>query len=442
MHPSNDLAQSANPRELNSIDASEASEASEPAVEPTPIGKARDTSVRGKIKASVRHSLWARSAGRCTLCNNRVLDGAPPHWHSIAAAEMAHIIGAKATTGSPRGLADKCVADLEDEENLILCCHVCHRTIDDADHVDYFTAAKLRQLKKDHEDRIELATAHGVLTRTAVIRLGCDVRGSHSVASRREVTEALFASGYLGLVVSQRSGHFDCSLAGEATDQGYWLMVRAQIEKTMSHIAQGVETGEVDHVSVFAIAPIPALVLLGASLDDKVETRLWQKHRDAGWVWSTPPSSPPVNFTFDTSAKSEVDRDAREVALVCSLSAEVNPDRIPTDLHEVPRATLRPVRTDPTPTLLGNEESLRNFKLAFRGMLAAVEKAFPNAERWHLIAAAPVTACIEAGRSFMREVQPPVDVYQRTTDGTYTAVLTVNDTGRDAAALQLSGAIA
>lgn len=386
----------------------------------------RDTSVRaGSIKPRVRLALWAKSAGRCTICNRKVLNESRTFWHSVAAAEMAHILGATTLEGSPRGREelDRSV-DLEAEDNLLLSCHDCHRMIDDGDHVACFTPTKLRALKRAHEDRIELATSDGILTRTAVIRVGSDVRGSYAIASRREVAETLFANNYLGLVESRRSGQFECELPGEATDSSYWAMAESQIRKTIHQVAQAVAAGEVEHVSVFAIAPVPALVLLGESLDDKVETRLWQKHRDAGWSWPGTDTNPAVTFSFTAET---VDADPGDIVLVCSLSAEVDPSRLPEYLRGAPRLTLRPDDTAPTPMLITTEKSLRNFATAFRDMAAAAEQMFPGAKRWHLVAATPVSTTIEAGRAFMSEVQPPVDVYQRTADGDYGFALTINE---------------
>lgn len=400
--------------------------------------KVRDTHVRGSIKQHVRLALWAKSAGRCTLCNHRVLNGAKTYLHAIPSGELAHILGAKTTEGSPRGREelDRQV-DLESEDNLVLCCHDCHRMIDDEDHVAFFTPAKLRDLKRAHEDRIELATSDGILTRTAVIRVGSDIRGSYTVASRRQVADTLFASNYLGLVESRRSGQFECELPGEATDPAFWSMAASQIGRTTNQIAQAVAAGEVEHVSVFAIAPIPALVLLGEGLDDKVETRLWQKHRDAGWSWPGTDTDPAVTYSFTAEPG---DIGPGDVVLICSLSAEVDTGRLPEHLAGAPRLTLRPDDAAPTPMLLTTEKSLKNFAAAFRDMLAAAETTFPAATRWHLVAATPVSASIETGRAFMRDAQPPVDVYQRTGDGGYTFALTINDnSGRTPTATDHTG---
>lgn len=394
----------------------------------------RNTQVaRGKIKDSVRNAIWAKTAGRCTLCNRRVLNDDRTFWHSAAAAEMAHIRGATATPGSPRGLdggdgAEGAIADLEAEENLLLCCHDCHRIIDNPDHVGYCTADKLRALKAAHELRVEMATSDGILTRTAVMRVASQVRGSRAVGSRREVAETLFADDYLGLVESHWSGQFTCELTGEATDPGYWAHASTQVERTLRTVAQAVEQGDVGHVSVFAIAPIPVLVYLGSRLDDKVETRLWQKHRDAGWCW--PNDTEPVRFDL-THELAGGDPAATDVVLVCSLSAEVDPARMPEDLREAPRFVLRPDGRAPSPTLMRNEKTLANFGVRFRDLLAEAERAYPSAQRWHLVAAVPVSAAIEAGRAFMRDVQPFVHVYQRTPAQVYEDVLRVNGPAPD-----------
>ncbi len=387
---------------------------------------------RGRIKETVRNAMWGKTAGRCTLCNRRVLNDDRTFWHSVAAAEMAHIRGATATPGSPRGVdtaddSNRGVgASLEAEENLVLCCHDCHRLIDNPDHVAFYTPAKLRALKAAHELRVEMATADGILTRTAVLRVASRVRGSRAVASRHEVAETLFKHDYLGLVESHWSGQFTCEVTGEAGDPGYWFAASSQVERTLRTVGQAVEQGDVSHVSVFAIAPIPVLVYLGARLDDKVETRIWQKHRDAGWSW--PNDAEPVRFDLAHEPGPDLATAATDVVLVCSVSAEVDPTRIPDALYRAPQLVLRPTGRTPSPTLMRNEKTLANFGVLFRDMLAEAERTYPSAQRWHLVAAVPVSAAVEAGRAFMREVQPVVHIYQRTPDQVYEDVLRVNET--------------
>lgn len=411
-----------------------------PAPEEAAGGQARDTVARGNISLTVRFALWAKNAGRCAICNDRMLGEGRTYLHSINLAEMAHIRGATAADGSPRGKVEGETDDLdrESEENLVLLCRTCHRVVDDKEHIAFFTAAKLREIKARHELFVERATEQAGRTRTAVVTVGGDVRGVYTKATPREVMDVMVANNFIGLVDSQRSGQFPCDLPGVASDEGYWTVARGAIWRTLSLVHQAVEEEGIAHVSVFAIGPVPALVMLGAELDDKVETRVWQKHR-GGSGWTYPSQDAPVAFAVDTTDPAGQGADAEEVVLVCSLSAEVDTSKLPQHLENVPVLTLRPEAVSPTPTLLEHEDSVPAFGKAFRGMLADAEKSHPHAKRWHLVGAMPVVAAVEAGRAFMRDAQPPVDVYQRTDPGTYEPVLTINDFGRDTSAAHLTG---
>lgn len=383
----------------------------------------RDTTVkRERIKESVRNALWARTAGRCTICNRRLLGGQRTYLHSVLLAELAHNIGATEGAGSPRSKNNDEVEDTEAEENLLLLCHDCHKIIDDPDHIDLFPPEKLRQIKESFERRIEMVTESGGLTRTAALRLGCTIRGSLAMASQREVAETLLAVNYLGLVETQRSGDFTCRINGAAGGRGFWDAAQQSIDDAMAQVRQAVHTGDVEHISVFAIAPVPLLVYLGWHLDDKTPTRLFQKHRDqfVGWSWSD--QGEPLEFE---AASSDEDTAAEDVVLVCALTSEVNRATFPDALDGAPVIEVRPVGKSPGPTLLSHEQTLVNFGEQWRAALATAEARFANAKRWHLVASAPVSASIEAGRALVRHIHPPVTVYERTGDA-YEAVLVVN----------------
>lgn len=383
----------------------------------------RDTTVkRERIKESVRNALWARTAGRCTICNRRLLGDQRTYLHSVLLAELAHNIGATGGDGSPRSKDNDGVDDTEAEENLLLLCHDCHKIIDDPDHIDFFPPEKLRQIKESFEQRIEMVTESGGLTRTAALRVGCLIRGSLAMASQREIAETLLAVNYLGLVETQRSGDFTCRINGYAGGRGFWDAAQQSIDDAMAQVRHAVDNGDVEHISVFAIAPVPLLVYLGWHLGDKTPTRLFQKHRDqfVGWSWID--QGEPVEFEV---ASSDEDTSAEDVLLVCALTSEVKSAALPAAVDGVPVIEVRPVGDSPRPTLLSHEQSLANFAEQWRTALATAEARFPNAKRWHLVASAPVTASIEAGRSFVRDIHPAVTVYERT-DEAYTSVLVVN----------------
>ncbi len=381
----------------------------------------RDSSVkRGDIKDTVRLAAWARAAGCCVMCSATLL-GSRSYLHSVLVGELAHNVGATATEGSPRGLAED-IADRESEENLLLLCHACHRLIDNDNHAPYFTTERLRALKKKHEDRVRVAATSGGMRRTAALRVGGLVRGATALASQRQTADALLTDGYLGLVDSRWQGDFLCKIAGDPSRSTYWRAAEEAIDDTLGLVEQSIASGEVEHLSILAIAPIPLLVYLGSRLDDKTDTRLYQKHRDGdqGWRWD---ATAPIH-DFSTSATMG-STPATEVVLAASLTAEVQKTNLPDALQGLPYFEIRPEADGFGPSLFSNPDTLRNFADRWRTLLAEVERTCPEATKWHLVAAAPLTPAIEMGRAFMRGAQPPTGVYERQ-NGTYAPVVQVN----------------
>jgi len=314
------------------------------------------------------------------------------------------------------------VVDTESEENLLLLCHDCHKIIDNSDHIDFFPPEKLREIKESFERRVEMVTENGGLTRTAALRVGSQIRGSLALASQREVAETLLAVNYLGLVETQRSGDFTCRIHGAAGGRGFWDAAQQTIDDALNLVRQAIDSGDVAHVSVFAIAPIPLLVYLGWHLDDKTPTRIFQKHRDqfVGWSWIN--QGEPVEFEVSST---DSQGDVTDIVLVCAISSDVNLALLPGEIAGAPHVEIRPVDIAPDPTLISHEQSLANFAAQWRAALATAESRFPTARRWHLVASAPVTVAIEAGRAVMREAHPPVTVYERGRDS-YEGVLVIN----------------
>jgi hypothetical protein len=354
------------------------------------------------------------------MCSTSLL-GSRTYLHSVLVGELAHNVGAMATPGSPRAL-DEDIADREAEENLLLLCHVCHRLIDNEDHAPYFTTERLRALKKEHEDRVRVAATSGGLRRTAAVRVGGLVRGATAFASQRQTADALLADEYLGLADGRWQGDFRCHIAGDSGRSSYWIAAQEEIDHTLGLVEQSVASGHVDHLSIFAIAPIPLLVYLGSRLDDKTDTRLYQKHRDGdqGWRWDE--TAPIYDFTINGTMGSTP---VKEVVLAASLTAEIQKANVPASLQGLPFFEIRPEADHFGPGLFAHPSTLRNFADRWRSLLADVETACPGATKWHLIAAAPITAAVEMGRAFMRGAQPPIDVYERQ-DSTYIPVVQVN----------------
>ncbi len=103
----------------------------------------------------------------------------------------------------------------------------------------------------------------------------------------------------------------------------YWQtesqhLLKAFQRKVMSII----EDEPCKHFSVFALAPQPLLIQLGALLTDKIDVETYQLHREPkGWVWQD------CADDFDYIINKPDSFDGKP-ALIVSLSDHVSPERI------------------------------------------------------------------------------------------------------------------
>ena len=90
--------------------------------------------VSGRVSATTRNLLWARSAGRCQYCNKPLIGDLVTANDKLIRALVAHIISAKPE--GPRGDAVRSALQLDDINNLMLLCYEHHRLIDFEDEAD------------------------------------------------------------------------------------------------------------------------------------------------------------------------------------------------------------------------------------------------------------------------------------------------------------------
>lgn len=373
-------------------------------------GRNRDTAVhRTAVPETARLRLWAKSAGRCVLCATYLLDASDWFWHEIPNGQIAHIVGAGSGKESPRGDSALASATRAFEANLMLLCYSCHKRIDDKAYRDQYTVEFLTAKKLLHEKRVREVTDFATLRPTSVVTVSADVRGTAPSISLPQVAEALRADGYTGMGADTRNGAFTIHLPGNDDDGWAWDAHRTEIDRFAARIAEAVAAGDVESLSVFALAPIPSLVYLGSKLDDKMETRLFARKRTdevTAWAWSDRDGDVPAFATVLRTGDSD------EATVLVELSGSVKEERLPARLRELPRVTITPKDQPPRPDLLGSRAALESFALAWRDALARVESELPSVRVLHLVAAVPAPAAITMGRHRMRVAQPRFVAYQ------------------------------
>lgn len=382
---------------------------------------ARDTEVRRKyVSESTRIRIWAKAAGRCVLCATYLLDGADSFWHAIPVGQIAHIIGAGSGMNAPRGESDLDASARAFEENLLLLCYSCHKRIDDKVYRDKYTVDFLTQKKQLHERRVREVTDFAILRPTSVVTVSADIRGTAAPVSLSQVAEALRPEGYTGLGDETRNGAFTLHLTGNSNDGWAWDAHRTELDRLTARVAEAVTAGDIETISVFALAPIPSLVYLGSKLDDKTETRLFRRKRVddvTAWAWDDGIQTPKFDVTRISSPTP-----ANEATVIVELTSPVKESRLPSGLTSLPRVKISTTGQKPHPELISTQAALEEFGRAWREALARIENDFPDVRMLHLIASVPAPAAIAMGRYRMRTAQPRMVVYQLTDEGYETAM--------------------
>lgn len=347
------------------------------------------TEVTRDIPHHIESMLWGKAAGRCEFagCNRQLFKSAVTQ-EQVNVAQKAHIWAF--SSDGPRGNKGIPKKKLNDLDNLMLVCHGCHRKIDQ--HLDggRYTVALLQQWKAAHERRVAVVTGVDPKKSSHVVLYGANI-GTHSSPLKfADSAVAMFPERYpaddRAIELGTVNSHFNDRTAA------FWDAERANlVDKFEKRVRERLASGEVEHLSVFALAPQPLLILLGTLLIDITKAGVFQLHREPqGWSWPARPKA--QKFVVREPAQT-----SGPPALVLSLSATVTDDRI----HQVlgPRASIWSV-TIPTPNndFTKSRAQLSQFRAELRTLLDRIKAAHGQTTPVHIFPAASVSACVELGR--------------------------------------------
>ena len=384
------------------------------------------------VSERVARRVWVAAGGRCTICNRYLLDDETTG-QDVMIGQLAHIVGWSTADGSPRGSEDLDAALRNEADNLMLLCYDQHKVIDEKSLWAVYDTDTLRSMKRRHESRVRDLTAMSHDRSTTVLRV---VGGIHDQAvdlTDARVRDALFTRKRFPDWILRGSDEYEVdlrTLPGEREGTFvYWASAHAHLEERLGRLRTLVAKGRVNHLSVFPLARIPVLILLGKLLDDTVPVDLYPKRRDGdeGWGWTS--TAADVSFEF---TRVRVGSDPTKVALLVSVSGTVDQDRLPDEIDD--RYTiyeLRPADSLPAPGLIGNADSLDAFSQTWREVLATVEAQHHGVHTLPTFSAVPAAAAVSMGRHLMRAAHPPLDIYDRVTgSNTYQFMTSTAKTGQ------------
>lgn len=343
------------------------------------------------IKTEVERELWARAAGRCQFNGcNRSLFKSPVTQEQVNIAEKAHIYSFSKI--GPRGwgpfITNK--KRLNDITNLILVCHDCHKTIDqDKDGIRY-SAELLLKWKAEHEKRIEIVTGVNPSKKSQIILYGANIGNQTSKLQPEAAKDALFPDWY---PAEERPIYVSMNWEGKDSDLAYWKTEAKNLSDSFNRqVRPLIDGGTWAHFSLFALAPIPLLILFGSLLTDKIPAQTYQLHREPfqTWKWLVGPD----NFTYIINRPRSF---AHPPALVISLSDKIASSRITEVLGESVSIWELTI-SNPHNDFLKSKDQLSKFREIARQLIADIGKAHGKHTPIGIFPAMPVACAVDLGR--------------------------------------------
>ncbi|WP_339908963.1 HNH endonuclease [Symmachiella dynata] len=384
------------PTELNSPSSTAAASARTTATGPKEVTR--------HIKPDVTAMLWGRAAGRCEFwgCNTQLWKSAVTQ-ESVNHAQRAHIYSF--SDDGPRGNVGIDKGGLNDIGNLMLVCYGCHRTIDKHKDGGRYPADLLRRWKAEHERRIEIVTGINPRKSSQVVVYGANVGDHSSPLNFTEAAQAMFPSVYPAEDRAIELGTINSSF--DDRSERFWDIEAENLKAQFARrVRERISAGEINHVSLFALAPQPLLILLGTLMIDITNAEVFQRHREPQtWCW--PDIAGEITFRVEEPA----DTNGIPV-LVLALTASVTDDRI-TGVVGSAVSIWRVTVDNPHNDLIKSREHLAAFRSVVRPLLDRIKACHGQSTPLHVFPVMGIAPAIEFGRVRMPKAHMPWKIYDQ-----------------------------
>lgn len=358
------------------------------------------------IPEKIKFRLWGKAAGRCQYsgCNR-------PLWlDSLTKAEfntayIAHIIADK--PNGPRGHPELSKQLKSDISNLMLMCDEHHRLIDREDVAGH-PVERLRAMKAEHESRIELLTSIQEEKQSHVLLYGANI-GEHSAPlSWKNAAMAMVPSYYPAESTALELGLKNSSF--QDSQDNFWDIERDHLHANFAKMIKSrIANDDIQHLSVFALAPQPLLIELGRLLSDIPDTEIFQLHREPQQTWGWQNDGAQIEFVL-TQPEGAVQSNI--VALKLALSATVTDTRIQDILgSDVPIWSI--TANNPHNDILRHRDDLGELRSLLRQTFDRIKAAHGENAEIHVFPVLPVSAAVEVGRTWMPKADLPMVVYDQ-----------------------------
>lgn len=341
------------------------------------------------ITDSTRFLLWGRAGGRCQFngCNSPLWKN-PVTQEPVNISQAAHIYAF--SSEGPRGNEGIPKDELNNFSNLLLICHKCHRTIDTTKDGGRYSVELLRNWKSRHEARIERVTGIDPDHHSHVVLYDRAIGGIHSPVRYDRATVAMFPDRF----PAEDQALQLAASASDSTerDEEFWAVETRDLKRKFDRkIQDRLANGEINHLSIFALAPMPLLIQLGTLLTEIRDVDVYQYHREPkGWAW------PSVDHRIDLRVEKPTTCDGSP-ALVIALSATIDDSRVRRVMGDN-AAIWRITIPEPTQECIRSKADLSSFRQVIRVLLNEIKASHGQDAVLSIFPAAPVSSMVELGR--------------------------------------------
>lgn len=353
-----------------------------------PTGPTKKPTNRPKIPEATQKLLWGCASGRCEFrgCHKQLWK-ATTTLQQVNLSDVAHIIAF--SVQGPRGNQTLSPQLSKDLSNLMLLCDACHKLID-AREKDY-PIKLLREMKREHEAWVEMVTSGAPDLKTHLLFYGENIGSHGSPLNFKDALNALLPTRHPFDDQGIKIGVINSSL--KDSDPEFWKVCERDLrQKYHQQLHQPLSTGAIRHLSVFARAPQPLLILLGTLLGEIYDIEVFQRRKDPpSWKWED--SSPSVSYTTAVPTVTK----PGDAALVLSLSATVTDQRIIKAIgSDIPiwRVTL----AKPDNDFVRSRAHTEAFRTTIRPLLNQIKTAHGDQSTLHVFPVMPVSLAVDFGR--------------------------------------------
>jgi hypothetical protein len=371
-----------------------------------------------KIPDKVIKQLLIKSGGRCEFlgCNKSLYQDLTTK-RFFNHSYIAHIVADE--PDGPRGDPKRSKLLAREFSNLMLLCDIHHRLIDKID-VPSYPESILQVMKREHEERIERVSGIASNMNSYIVIYKANIGAHTPNITYDTVKEFLLPSHYPAL-----SSAIDLSLSNSPQrdkNESFWNTEIENLQVQFNEqLRPRIRRNEINHLSIFALAPMPLLMTLGSLINDIHNVEIHQPVRNPK-TWNLSEEIMPIVYKVI-----EPEMQLPLVALNISLSATINDDRIRKVLGS--ECSIYTLTIDhPFNDFIKSKNQLWEFSSIIRRLLNTIKSKYNAQTPLHIFPAMPVATAIELGRAWMPKADMPLVVYdENTINGGFFKVLEIRN---------------